>query len=112
MRSAALQGQAEYGKEAKQYLTSFSTEDDATQVLKKTKQVLVDANIKLNKIASNNNAVMKAFLLEECAKELKDLELVVDPLPLQRALGPNWLQSDSFTFFWCFTEKLFSCLPS
>lgn len=42
---------------------------------------------------------MEAFLLEERAKELKDLELGVDPLPLQRSLGLNWhLQTDSFTF--------------
>ena len=49
---------------------------------------------------------MEAFLPEERAKELKDLELGVDYLPLQRSLGLNrQLQSDSFTFLVSREEK-------
>lgn len=100
LRRAALQGEEEHGTEAKQFvlrnfyvddgLTSFSTDDDAIRILKKTKEMLADSNINLHKIASNHNAVMEAFPSEERAKELKDLELGVDPLPLQRSLGLNW----------------------
>lgn len=52
---------------------------------------------------------MEAFLPEERAKVLKDLELGVDPLPLQRSLGLNWhLQTDSFTFLVSRGEKPFT----
>ena len=95
-----MQGEEEHGTEAKQFvlrnfyvddgLASFPTDDDAIQVLKKTKEMLADSNIRLHKIASNHKAVMEAFPSEERAKELKDLELGVDPLPLQRSLGLNW----------------------
>lgn len=119
LRRAALQGQEEYGPEAKQFvlrnfyvddgLTSFPTADNAIQVLKNTKEMLADSNIRLHKIASNHNAVMEAFLPEERAKELKDLELGVDPLPLQRSLGLNWhLQTDSFTFLVSREDKPFT----
>ncbi|XP_051810196.1 uncharacterized protein LOC127535700 [Acanthochromis polyacanthus] len=63
LRRTALQGQEEYGTEAKQFvlrnfyvddgLTSFPTDDNAIPVLKKTKQMLADSNIRLHKIASN-----------------------------------------------------------
>lgn len=119
LRRAAMQGQDEYGMEAKQFvvrnlyvddgLASFSTDDDAIRVLKKTKEMLADSNIRLHKLASNHNAVMEAFPSEERAKELKDLKLGVDLLPLQRSLGLNWqLQTDSFAFLVSREEKPFT----
>lgn len=95
LRRAALLGQDEHGVRAKQFvarnfyvddgLTSFSMDDDAIQVLKKTKEMLAESNIRLHKFASNCNAVIEAFPPEERAKELKDLELGMDSLPLQRS---------------------------
>ncbi|KAI4900718.1 hypothetical protein NFI96_009188 [Prochilodus magdalenae] len=42
---------------------------------------------------------MDAFPPEERAKNLVNLELTIDPLPLQRSLGLTWnLQSDTFAF--------------
>lgn len=119
MRKAALQGQEQHGTEAKQCflwnfydddgLTSLSTDDNAMQILKNAKEILVDSNIRLHKIASNHNAVTQAFLPEERAKELKDLEQGVDPKPQQRGLSVNWhLQTDSFTFLVSSEEKLFT----
>lgn len=116
LRRAALQSQEEQDPEVKQFvlrnfyvddgLISFPTADDAIRVLKKTKDILATSNIQLHKITSNHNAVMEAFPPEEHSKELKDLELGVDPLPLQRSLGLNWhLQTDSFTFLVSTEEK-------
>lgn len=51
--------------------------------------MLADSSIRLQKIVSNQNTVMEAFPPEERAKDLKDLELGVDLLPLQRSLGLN-----------------------
>lgn len=52
--------------------------------------------------------MIEAFPPEERAKELKELELGMDSLPLQRSLGLNWhLQTDSFNFFVSREEKPF-----
>lgn len=119
LRRAAIQSQEEHDTEAKQFvlrnfyvddgLISFSSSEDAIQVLKKAKEMLADSNIRLHIIASNYIAVMEAFPPEERFKELKDLELGVDPLPLQRSLGLNWhLQTDSFSFLVSTEEKPFT----
>ena len=44
-------------------------------------------NIKLHKIASNKQEVMEAFPQEDLAKDIKDLDLRKDFLPLQTSLG-------------------------
>nr|XP_054598158.1 uncharacterized protein LOC129163741 [Nothobranchius furzeri] len=119
LRKAALQEQGENSTEAKQFvlknfyvddgLASFPTDAEAIQVLKETKEMLADSNIRLHKIASNHNKVVEEFPSEERAKELKDLELGVDPLPMQRSLGLNWnLQTDCFTFLVSQEEKPFT----
>ncbi|KAI4872908.1 hypothetical protein NFI96_015842 [Prochilodus magdalenae] len=109
LRKAALHGEKEHGSEPKQFimrnfyvdngLSSFPTEDEAISVLKRTQKMLAESSIKLHKIASNSRAVMDAFPPEERAKNLVNLELTIDPLPLQRSLGLTWnLQSDTFAF--------------
>ena len=109
LRRAALLGEKEHGAEAKQYvtrnfyvddgLTSFSTENQAISVLKSTMDMLAESSIKLHKIASNRRAVMDAFPPEERAKNMVNLELTVDPLPVQCSLGLTWnLEFDFFTF--------------
>ncbi|KAF3699655.1 hypothetical protein EXN66_Car015342 [Channa argus] len=119
LKRAALERQDEYSKEAKQFvlrnfyvddgLTSFSSDAEAIRVLNETRQMLADSNICLHKIASNSPEVMKAFPSQDWAKELKDLDLGADPLPLQRSLGLNWnLQKDSFTFLVSREEKPFT----
>lgn len=109
LRRAAELGEEEHGSDAKQFvlrnfyvddgLTSLSSEGEAIDLLKRTRNMMAESNIRLHKIASNSNHVMDAFLPEERANDLKDLDLGVDPLPLQRSLGVSWnLQTDSFTF--------------
>lgn len=52
-----------------------------------------------DKVASNRQQGMEAFPVEDLSKDLKDLELGVDPLPLQRSLGLFWnLETDNFTY--------------
>lgn len=109
LRRAADMGEEEHGSDAKQFvhrnfyvddgLTSVASDGEAIDLLKRTRNMMAESNIRLHKIASNSNQVMDAFLPEERAKDLKDLDLGVDPLPLQRSLGVSWnLQTDSFTF--------------
>lgn len=119
LRRAALHGENEHGAEAKQFimrnfyvddgLSSFSTDDEAITVLKRTKEMLAESSIKLHKVASNSCAVMDGFPPEDTAKNLVDLELTVDPLPPQQSLGLTWnLQLDTFTFHVSREQKPFT----
>lgn len=109
LRRTAEHGEAEYGTDAKEFvlrnfyvddgLTSVSSEEAAIDLLKRTQGMLAAANLKLHKMASNSATVMEAFLPEDRAKELKDLDLCADSLPLQHSLGVSWnLKMDCFTF--------------
>ncbi|XP_030580177.1 uncharacterized protein LOC115776592 [Archocentrus centrarchus] len=119
MRRAAEKGEKEYGSDARQFverqfymddgLTSVSTPEKAIDLLARTMQMLAASNLRLHKVASNSGQVMEAFPVEDRAKDLKDLELGVDPLPLQRSLGLYWnLETDSFTFQVSQEEKPFT----
>ena len=109
MRKAAEHGETEHGTDARHFvfrnfyvddgLASVAKEDEAINLLQRTKSLLADSNLRLHKIASNSTKVMEAFPVEERSSDFKDLDLGADPLPLQRSLGLSWeLQTDSFTF--------------
>lgn len=62
-------------------------------------EALAKSNIRLHKTATNNRNVMQAFPPEDRAKDLKDLDLGTEPLPLQKSLGLSWnIEMDHFTF--------------
>lgn len=109
MRQAASVGEREHGLDAKQFLVrhfyvddglaSAPTHEEAIDILKRTQKMLAESNLTLHKIASNSHKVMEAFPADERAKDLKDLDLRLDDVPLQRSLGVLWrLETDSFTF--------------
>lgn len=54
--------------------------------------MLAESNLRLHKVASNSSQVMEAFPVDDRAKDLKDLDLGVDPLPLQRSLGLPYMR--------------------
>lgn len=86
-------GEQEYGREAKHFvhrifyvddgLISVFSAHEAIGLLKNTKNMLAESNIKPHKISSNIHQVMEALPPSERANELKDLDLSVNPLPLQ-----------------------------
>jgi hypothetical protein len=45
-----------------------------------------EGNIRLHKIASNDKTVMSQFSKEDLGKDLKDLDIGDDSLPLQHAM--------------------------
>ncbi|XP_076879123.1 uncharacterized protein LOC143527737 [Brachyhypopomus gauderio] len=109
LRRAAKQGEAEFGSDTRQYverhfyvddgLKSFSTEAEAICVIKRAQKMLAASNLRLHKITSNRPAVLEAFPPEDRAKEIKDLDPLIDDLPLQRSLGVSWnIAKDTFTF--------------
>ncbi|XP_036007876.1 uncharacterized protein LOC118567277 [Fundulus heteroclitus] len=80
-------------------LKSLPTVQAAISLLKRTQDVLSKSNLRLHKIAANNNEVMDAFPSSDHASDLKDLDLDADELPLQRSLGLDWnLKTDCFLF--------------
>lgn len=119
MRRAAEKGEEEHGSDARQFverqfyvddgLTSVPTPEEAVDLLTRTREMLAESNLRLHKVASNKKQVMQAFPAEDLAKDLKDLELGVDPLPLQRSLGLSWnLETDCFTYLVSQEEKPFT----
>ncbi|XP_036952751.1 uncharacterized protein LOC119018863 isoform X1 [Acanthopagrus latus] len=119
MRRAAESGEKEHGSEARQFverqfyvddgLTSVATPEEAIDLLTRTRKMLAESNLRLHKVASNSCQVMEAFPAEDRATDLKDLDLGMDPLPLQRSLGLSWnLETDSFTYLVSCEQKPFT----
>ena len=56
-------------------------------------------NLRLHKFASNKKEVLEALPPEDRAKDLKDLDLRHDSMPVQRSLGTYWcIESDTLGF--------------
>lgn len=119
MRRAADEGEEEHGHDAKQFimrhfyvddgLASTQSSEEAVEILKSTQNMLAQSNLKLRKIASNNLKVVEAFPVDERAKDLKDLDLELDDVPLQRSLGLLWnLENYCFTFQVATEPKLYT----
>lgn len=81
-------------------LASFATDDEAISVMKRTQEALKEnGKLRLHKIASNSETVMKTFNSDDLAKGLKDIDFHNDELPIQQSLGLCWnLQTDSFSY--------------
>lgn len=81
-------------------LISLPSSDEAINLMKRTMTSLrEDGNLRLDKVTSNSKEVMSAFPCDDFAKDLKDLKLESDDLPIQRTLGLSWdLDSDSCTY--------------
>ena len=108
MRKTAIEGDKKFGKAAKDFvvedfyvddgLTSCTTPHEATSLVKNTQEMLMTANLRLHKIASNSVEVMESFPIHDRVDNLKNLDISQDPMPSQRSLGVMWdLQRDIFT---------------
>ena len=80
-------------------LKSFVTPENAIDVIRNTKAMCAAANLRLHKFASNSKTVLEAMSAEDRSKDLKDLDLRRDVLPVQRSLGTYWcIESDTIGF--------------
>ncbi len=109
LRRAALEGEEKFGQDARQFveqdfymddgLKSLPSPEMAINLLKRTQDMLAGSNLKLHKLASNSKEVMRAFPSEDYANSLKELDLGVNSLPIQRSLDLLWnLDTDGFNF--------------
>ena len=85
-------------------LKSVPSESQAICLVKELKAVCATGGFKLTKWTSNSRAVLASVPAEERAKEVKDLDLDKDKLPMESALGMRW-DTESDMFFFLITPK-------
>ena len=67
--------------------------------MKQTQHDLAEHGIVLHKVVSNKEEVIQAFPSEQLAKNLENIDLCHDKLPVHRSLGLCWdLGRDTFFF--------------
>ena len=80
-------------------LKSLATEAEAIHMIHETKKMCNKGGLHLHKFISNSKAVLEHIPSEDRAKGLKDIDLLHDSLPVERALGIQWcVESDTFQF--------------
>ena len=80
-------------------LKSVASPTEAIDLLIRTRAMLATANLRLHKIASTHPEVTHAFPREDQASDLRYLDVSLDTVPVQRALGVQWdISADAFTF--------------
>ena len=80
-------------------LKSVKSVENAVFLVKDLRTLLGSGGFHIAKWTSNSREVMTSIPISERAKEVKDLDLDYDNLPIDRALGVQWCQnSDSFQF--------------
>ena len=102
-------GREEFGRKASNFLlddfyvgdglTSVATTEEAIELIKESQAMCASAKLRLHKFASNRREVLEAVPANDRAKDLKDLDLRHDLLPIQRSLGTFWcIESDTPLF--------------
>lgn len=78
-------------------LKSFKTTGQAVQITKELQELLAKGGFELTKVMSNEREVLNAFPLDHRAPAVKNLDLKLDSLPMDRALGIHWdVEADTF----------------
>ncbi len=80
-------------------LISVNSVEEATRIQKQLTDLLAKGGFHLTKWVSNSREVLDAVPESERSKELKNVHIEDDKLPIQRALGLQWdVETDRFTF--------------
>ncbi|XP_023192327.1 uncharacterized protein LOC111609249 isoform X3 [Xiphophorus maculatus] len=80
-------------------LKSVPTEEDAVQMVKRLTELCSKGGFMLSKWVSNSRTVLMSIPEERRAKEIKNLDLDKDQLPVERVLGLQWsIETDEFKF--------------
>ena len=80
-------------------LKSTATEEEAVQLIKDLTAICHRGGFKLTKWVSNSRRVLRTVSEEHRAKDINELDLDRDNLPLEKALGLQWcIESDVFQF--------------
>ena len=109
LKRTAEDGEREFGARAAEALKknfyvddalkSVPTEKDAIELIQAVKGMCAKGGFNLTKFVSNSREVMMSVPPEDRAREIKGLDLSIDKLPIERALGVHWcIESDAFKF--------------
>ena len=109
LKQAANDFEGEYGGEAANFirndfyvddgLKSVSTVTSAIELVNNVKAMCHQGGFNLHKFMSNNKDVIKCIPDSDRAEGVKEIDLDLDTLPLERTLGVQWcVESDSFEF--------------
>ncbi|CAG2220037.1 unnamed protein product [Mytilus edulis] len=80
-------------------LKSVTSIDDAVNLVKRSREMCNKVGLKLHKFQSNSKELLNLIPIEDRAKDLKNLDLLNDKLPITKTLGIQWcIESDSFQF--------------
>jgi len=83
-------------------LKSFKTSGNAVQITKELQQLLAKGGFKLTKVMSNEREILNAFPPEHHAPAVKNLDLKLDTLLMNRVLGIHWdVEVDTFNLVVC-----------
>ena len=80
-------------------LKAIDTEKQAIELCRELKSLCATRGFKLTKWISNNKVVLASIPEADRAKDVRNLDLDIEDLPIERALGVQWcVQQDDFTF--------------
>ena len=81
------------------FLTSKDSAEAAIDLISKTKKMCASGGFNLTKFVSNDRAVIESVPEKDRSKEIKNLNLELDSLPVERALGMSWnIENDTLNF--------------
>ena len=109
LRKTAKDNQEHYGEAAASTLENNFYVDDllksqvdvrsAVELLKDVKDMCRAGGFNLTKFISSSREVLEQLPTEDKSKDIKDLTLKSQELPIERALGVSWcVENDSFCF--------------
>ena len=80
-------------------LKSVPSVEEAVALIRSTKKMCLRGGFNLHKFISNKKEVIQQIPVTDRAKDVMNLDLDRDPLPMERALGVQWcIESDNFKF--------------
>ena len=80
-------------------LNSVPTAEAVISLVKNTKALCQKGGFNLHKFISNHKKVIYAIPLQDRAKNIQNLDITQDLLPVERALGVQWcVESDTLQF--------------
>lgn len=119
LKSTAEIGEDEFGLEASKFLKedfyvddglkSVETPEEALCLIDSARKLCMSTGFNLHKFASNSKVVLGALPQEILAKDLQNLDMSCEHLPVERTLGVHWnIQSDTFQFSVLLQDKPFT----
>lgn len=119
LKSIAKDFEKEFGAAAAGFLQNdFYVDDglksvpsvaDAVKLVAQAKEMCSKGGFCLHKFVTNSKEVIKGISEPDRADGIKELNLDLDSLPLERALGVHWcVESDSFQFSIVLQDKPFT----